>query len=70
MRSTKRKHARVKLPIRQAIEIEMTLANAREFCGMNGAGSEIMGHLRTCFENISRAIEARNRVVGIKERKS
>ena len=60
----KRKNARVKLPIRHAHEIESTLYNVREFCGMHGASEELMAHIRSCQENIKRAVSDRNRVVG------
>ena len=62
----KRKNARVKLPIRQAIDMEMTLRNARDFCGVHGANREMMEHLVACINNLSQAIDARNRVVGLK----
>ena len=56
---------RVKLPIRQAHELEATLYNVREFCAMRDASEELMGHIASCQANITRAIDDRNRVAGI-----
>lgn len=64
---TKRKNVRVKVPVRQAVEIEMTLRNARDFCGRNGAAQELMDHLASCVRNMKQAVDDRNRVVGLKE---
>ena len=65
MAKTRRRTASVKLPIRQAHEIEATLHNVREFCGMHGASQELMAHIGACMKNITHAINERNRVVGI-----
>ena len=67
MKSKKRASVRVKIGIRQAIEIEMTLRNARNFCGMNNASDEIMGRLASCIENVCEAISNRNRVAGLEK---
>ena len=61
----RRKNARVKIPIRQAHEMEATLYNVRHFCGMNGASAELMEHIRACEQNIKRAVADRDRVVGL-----
>lgn len=61
---SRRKNARVKLPIRHAHELEATLHNVREFCGMNGASTELMTHIRSCEQNIKKAVADRNRVIG------
>ena len=60
----KRKNARVKLPIRHANEIEAALHSVREFCGMRGASEDLMTQIRSCQENIKRAVIDRDRVVG------
>jgi hypothetical protein len=61
---SRRKNARVKLPIRHAHELEATLHNVREFCGMHGAGEELMSHIRSCEQNVKRAVADRDRVIG------
>ncbi len=65
MAAKKRKNVRVKLPIRRAVEVEMTLRNARDFCGMRGASSELMEHLGNCITSVTEAINNRNRVLGL-----
>lgn len=64
-KSKRRGVTRVKLPIRQAHELEATLYNVRHFCGMHGAGEELMTHIRSCEQNVKRAVADRNRVAGI-----
>ena len=61
----RRKNCRVKLPIRQAHELAATLYNVRHFCGMNGASEELMAHIRSCEQNVTRAVNDRNRVAGL-----
>ena len=65
-KKTRRGTARVKLPIRQAHELEATLYNVRHFCGMNGASEELMAHIRSCEDNVKRAVSHRDRVIGIR----
>ncbi len=62
----KRKNVRVKLPIRQAIEIEMTLRNVSDFCAVRNADSEVLAYIARSLRSITTAIDARNRVVGLK----
>lgn len=64
----KRKNARVKIPIRQADELSATLYNVRDFCSMHGASEELMAHIRSCEQNVNRAVADRNRVVGLEPR--